>query len=709
MAASDKMNASRLAALETSSAARCNIIFAVGLVVILATLLIQMPTSMLDMLLACSISLAVAVLIITISSKEPLELSAFPSLLLLVTLFRLALNVASTRLILTQGDAGKIIYAFGDFVAGGSFVVGLVIFVILFVIQFVVVTKGAERISEVSARFTLDAMPGKQMAVDADLNAGAINEAQANERRGKIVKESEFFGAMDGASKFIRGDAKAGIIITAINLLGGIMMGYTRGMTVADAIRTYSVLSIGDGLVSQIPSMIISISSAFLVTKISSSHSVGQDLSKQFLKNSQPLLVTSVIVAAIGFIPGLPLIPFLILGAGIAATGKIMAKSEKAAADPKNQIAAGAAKEQKQPVEELLDVDKVSVHVGVRLIGMVDPRKDSTIFDRIGALRRRFAQQLGVIMPLIRLKDDIGLESNAYEIKIFDHTVSKGKLQPEMFLAMDSGDTHLKIAGIETAEPVYGLPALWIAATDKETAELSGYTVIDPESVFITHLSETLKKHANELLTREDVQQLVDRLRKTQPSLVGDVVGDLVPIGVLQRVLKNLLSQGIPIRELGTILEALGEYASKTKNTDILTEMVRKHLNRTISNQCKNDKGKIPALTLDPSLEHQMIASLRQEGETLTMGLPAETAMTISSRIVQAWKAAADKGIERPILLCDSRLRHSLATMLSRAVPLLPVIAYDEIVLGTEVDPIETVSLQSAEGVSDRQQKLLEV
>lgn len=688
---------------------RSNVVFAVGLVIILATLLIQMPTPLLDMMLACSISLAVAVLIITVSSKEALELSAFPSLLLLVTLFRLSLNVASTRLILTQGDAGKIIQTFGDFVAGGSFVVGLVIFVILFIIQFIVVTKGAERISEVSARFTLDAMPGKQMAIDADLNAGAITEVQANERRGKIVKESEFYGAMDGASKFIRGDAKAGIIITVINILGGIVMGYSRGMSIADAIRAYSVLSIGDGLVSQIPSMIISISSGFLVTKISSSHSVGQDLSKQFLKNPQSLTVASVVIAAIGFVPGLPLVPFLLLAGGTAFMGRMAGRAEQSANAPKHDAASQKAKEQKQPVEELLDVDKVSVHVGVRLIGMVDPRKDSTIFDRIGALRRRFAQQLGVIMPLVRLKDDISLEPNAYEIKIFDHVVSKGKLQPDMFLAMDSGAVQVKVQGMETTEPVYGLPALWIAETEKETAELSGYTVIDPESVFITHLSETLKKHAGELLTREDVQQLVDRLRKTEPSLVGDVVGDLVPVGMLQRVLRNLLAHGIPIRELNTILEALGEYASKTKNTDFLTEMVRKHLNRTISEQSKNDNGKIMAITLDPALEHQMTSNLQQEGETLNLNLPAEVVMEINSRIVHAWKSAADKGIERPVLLCDSRLRYSLSGMLSRAVPLLPVIAYDEVVPGTQVEPVETVSLKHADAVMSRGRELVEV
>ncbi|MBA7642734.1 Flagellar biosynthesis protein FlhA [subsurface metagenome] len=675
-----------------------NIILAVGLVTILATLLIRLPTPVLDVLLACSISLAVAVLIITLTSKEALELSTFPSLLLFVTLFRLSLNVASTRLILLQGNAGEIIQTFGDFVAGGSFVVGVVIFLILVVIQFIVITKGAERISEVAARFTLDAMPGKQMAIDADLNAGTITETQANERREKIVKESEFYGAMDGASKFIRGDAKAGIIITAINIIGGIAMGYSRGMTIAGAIRTYSILSIGDGLVSQLPSMIISISSGFLVTKISSRYSVGQDLSRQFLKTSEPLMIASFIIASLALVPGLPPIPFLLLAAGTALTGRVVARSGKPRPG-KLEDSAQPTKAEKQPVEDLLDVDRVSVQVGVRLISMVDPRKDSAIFDRIGALRRKFAQELGIVIPLVRLKDNINLEPATYEIRILDHMVAKGKLEPNMFLAMDAGNVQTKVEGIKTTEPVYGLPALWIAPADKEQAELNGYTVIDPESVFITHLSETLKKHASELLTREDVQLLVDRLRKTQPSLVGEVVGTNgeVPIGMLQRVLKNLLTDAIPIREMTVILESLGENTSKTKNTDVLTEMVRKCLNRTITELYKNEAGKVSAITMEPALEHQMVSNLRQEANGINFALPAEIAMDISRKTAQAWKAAMDKGRDKVVLLCDSRLRSQLAAMLSRTVSLLPVVAYDEIVLGTEVEPIETISIQQTE------------
>jgi flagellar biosynthesis protein FlhA len=708
MAGSIKSNvpgASGPDALKTPFMSHSNIILAVGLVTVLATLLIRLPTPVLDVLLACSISLAVAVLIITLTSKEALELSTFPSLLLFVTLFRLSLNVASTRLILLQGNAGKIIQTFGDFVAGGSFVVGVVIFLILVVIQFIVITKGAERISEVAARFTLDAMPGKQMAIDADLNAGIITETQANERRAKIVKESEFYGAMDGASKFIRGDAKAGIIITAINIIGGIAMGYSRGMTVAGAIRTYSILSIGDGLVSQLPSMIISISSGFLVTKISSKYSVGQDLSRQFLKTSEPLTIASFIIASLALVPGLPPIPFLLLAAGTALTGRAVVRSGKSRPG-KLEDSEQPTKAEKQPVEDLLDVDRVSVQVGVRLISMVDPRKGSAIFDRIGALRRKFAQELGIVIPLVRLKDNINLEPATYEIRILDHIVAKGKLEPNMFLAMDAGNVQTKVEGIKTNEPVYGLPALWIAPADKEKAELNGYTVIDPESVFITHLSETLKKHASELLTREDVQLLVDRLRKTQPSLVGEVVGTNgeVPIGMLQRVLKNLLTDAIPIREMTVILESLGENASKTKNTDVLTEMVRKCLNRTITELFKNEDGKVSAITMEPALEHQMVSNLRQEANGINLALPAEMAMDISRKTAQAWKAAMDKGRDKVVLLCDSRLRSQLAAMLSRTVSLLPVVAYDEIVLGTEVEPIETISIQQTEMTAHEEQ-----
>jgi flagellar biosynthesis protein FlhA len=415
-------------------------------------------------------------------------------------------------------------------------------------------------------------------------------------------------------------------------------------------------------------------------------------------------MISSFIIAALALVPGLPKIPFLLLALGSALAARAVTQPQDLH-KKKTESRPPQAESDKKPVEELLDTDRVSVNVGVRLIGMVDPRKSTTIFDRIGALRRRFAQQFGIIIPLVRLRDNINIEPTAYEIKLFDHVVATGRLEPDMFLAMDSGNVQTKIEGIETSEPVYGLPALWVTPLNKEKADLNGYTVIDPESVFITHLSETLKKHADELLTREDVQLLVDRLRKVQPSLVGEVVGELVPIGMLQRVLRNLLKDQIPVRGLTAILESLGEHASKTKNTAVLTEIVRKSLSRTITEQYKDHDDKVSAITLQPALEHQLTAALQQDAETMTLALPAEMAMDISKKIAQAWKQAMDKGKDKTVLLCDSKLRAPLAAMLARTVPPLPVIAYDEIVLGTDVEPIETVSVQQTE---QKEQELVE-
>ncbi|MDH7599396.1 MAG: flagellar biosynthesis protein FlhA [Sedimentisphaerales bacterium] len=673
-----------------------NTFVAIGIVVILATLVVPLPTAVLDMLITSSLALSIAVLIVTLAAREALELSTFPSLLLFVTIFRLSLNVASTRLILLNADAGHVIETFGRFVAGGDLVVGLVIFLIIIIIQFIVITKGAERISEVAARFTLDAMPGKQMAIDADLNAGLITEAQANERRAKIVKESEFYGAMDGASKFIRGDAKASLVIVAINLIGGIAKGYMNRMSLAQAIKTYAILSVGDGLVNAIPSVIISVSSGFLVTKISSTQSIGQELSKQFLQTSRPLMTAAAIVAAMALVPGLPKVQFLILATTLAGLAQMAARVErKAQSQPPTPT---PAKPESEPVEELLEVDRISVHVGVRLVSMVDPRKSKAIFERIGALRRRFIQELGIVLPLVRLRDDILLEPNAYQIRLSDVPVAKGYLEPEMYLAMDGGMTKKKTKGIPTNEPVYGLPALWISPADKMEAELDGYTVIDPESVFMTHLAECLRQHADELLTREDLQQLIERLRKTQPALVGECLGanGEVPIGLLHRVLKNLLREGIPIRDLTTILESLAEHAGKTKNPIILTELVRKALARTITTQFKGKDDKILAIVLSPALEHQLAGMVRQDGAEIRFAIPSELAIELSKQIISVWKAVMDKGLEKVVILCDSRLRYGLSELLEKALPAagrVSVLAYDEIVSGTPVETVATVEL----------------
>jgi len=702
MADTDKKNDTGL--LTQRLASSSNFIFAAGLVAVLATLLIPLPTLLLDIGLSCSISLAIGILIIVLGTNEPVEMSTFPSLLLITTLFRLSLNIASTRLILLQADAGTIIDTFGNFVAGGSLLVGMVMFIIIVVIQFIVITKGAGRISEVSARFVLDAMPGKQMSIDADLNAGNITDAQARKRREDIVKESEFYGAMDGASKFIQGDAKAGIIITAINLVGGIILGYTRGMTIQNAIRTYSILSIGDGLVSQIPSIIVAVSSGFLISKIRSENTVSYELTRQLLKKPQPIGIAAVVIGAFAFVPGFPKTTFLVLA---AACGYFAYSTKKTGekTKPEDKTPSEGAAQDQAPLEELLDVDILSILVGVRLISLVDPKKKSSVFERIGALRRKIARQLGVIIPLVRLRDNINLEPNAYEIRLYDHVIAAGHIEPDKFLAMDSGTVQKTVRGQPTKEPVYGLPALWITAADKENAELNGYTVIDPESVLITHLSETLIRHAHELLTREDVQQLVDRLRQTQPSLVGEVVGELVSVGLLQRVLQNLLKENISIRDLTLVLEALGENAAKTKNSALLTEVARKKLTRTITEQYKNPTGNITAITFDPTLEHHLVSTLNQQAETISLAIPPEMAIELNRKIANAWKSAMDKAFDTVVLFCDARIRPAVFDMIERSIPRLPVVAYDEIVPGVEIEPVQTISLtETAALISDRSQ-----
>lgn len=678
----------------TRMAYNSNFVFAAGLVGILATLLIPLPTFLLDIGIACSISLAIAVLIIVLGTNEPLELSTFPSLLLITTLFRLSLNVASTRLILLDGNAGQIINTFGGMVTGNNVIVGLVMFIILVVIQFIVITKGAGRISEVSARFVLDAMPGKQMAIDADLNAGAISEKEAKIRRDMIVKESEFYGAMDGASKFISGDAKAGLIITAVNLIGGILIGYTRGMDIGQAIRMYSVLSIGDGLVSQIPSIIIAVSSGFLVSKIRSDSTVSADMTRQMFKCNQSLMIAAVVISVFALVPGFPKIPFVLLGGCCGILAYRTSKTEKKEqAQQKEKATEQTLQDDTSSAEELLQADILSIRVGVGLINLVDPRKKSSVLERIGALRKKFAQKFGFIIPLVRLRDSITLETNAYQVQLYDHVIASGTIEPGRFLAMDPGTVQRPVKGIQTQEPVYGLPALWIQQSDKEVAELNGYTVIDPESVLMTHLSETLTRYADELLTREDVQELLERLRKSQPSLVGEVVPEIISVGLLQRVLQNLLKEGVSIRDLPMILESLGEHGGRTKSAALLTEFVRKSLTRSITDQQKASDGNLYAITLEPSLEHTLINSVNQTADSIQLAIGPETVTQLTQQVAQAWKSAMESGYEQIAMLCDARVRPGMKGLLNRTVSQLSVIAYDEILVGTQIEPVETVSL----------------
>jgi len=669
-----------------------DVLFALGVAMVLATLLIPLPTFLLDLMLATSIAVAVGTMIVVLSTRESVELSTFPSLLLFLTLFRLSLNVASTRLILMNGDAGQIIETFGHFVAGGSLTIGLVVFLILVIIQFIVITKGAERISEVAARFNLDAMPGKQMSIDADLNAGLIHEEQAKARREKIVRESEFYGAMDGASKFIRGDAIAGLIITAVNLVGGIVIGVTHGMNIGQSLQTYSILAIGDGLVSQIPAVVISTSAGFLISKTSTLESLSHDLVRQMLARSRPIGIAAFLFGAMVFVPGFPKVPFIVLSLGAGLLARALRQRER-----KTEVQPEAPQPERdadeEPVETMLDVDRLAVQVGARLIRVVDPRRKDSLFHRIGPLRKRFAQEYGIILPLIRLRDQMALDPNAYEIRVHGHVVAEGRLEAERHLAMDPGTVTQPIKGHTTKEPVFNLPAIWIAPDQKQRAEVAGYTVVDPESVLVTHLSETLRRHAHEILSRDDVQTLVDRLRGREPTLVGSVVGEIVSLGLLHRVLQNLLGDGIPVRNLTRILETLGDHAASTKDPAVLTELVRKALARTITERHTDDAGSIRAIVLQPNLEYELRGLLEQKGGSESLALAPDRALDLSHRVGQAWRQALGDGHEKAVLLSDYRLRPHLAAMLGRRLPDLPILAYDEIAVGTNVESITTITL----------------
>ncbi len=671
-----------------------DILFALGLAGVLASLLLPLPTFVMDMLLSFSIAVALAIMVITLSARESIEFSTFPSLLLFLTLMRLSLNVASTRLILLEGDAGRVIEAFGNFVVGGQLVVGLVVFLILVIIQFVVITKGAERISEVAARFNLDAMPGKQMAIDADLNAGLIGEDDARRRREKIVRESEFYGSMDGASKFIRGDAVAGLIIVAVNLVGGFTMGVVmNGMTASAAIKKYAILAVGDGLVSQIPAIIVATSAGFLISKTSSKRNISHELLHQLLARSRPLWIASFLLAALVFVPGFPKTPFMVL----AIAAALLARKLQGAAHAAKAAQPGKPAEAAEPaVEDLLDVDRIAILVGARLVKTVDPRRKDSLSSRIGPLRRKFAQELGIVLPLVRLRDSVTLDANTYEIRLNNHLVGRGQLEPERMLAMDGGAVTEPVAGQKTTEPVFNLPALWIGAEQKAEAELRGYTVVDPESVLVTHLSETLRRHSHEVLTRDDVQKLVERLKEKQPTLVGGVVGETVSLALLHRVLQGLLRDGIPVRDLGKIVEGLGEHALRTKDPAMLTELTRKSLVRTITERYSDFAGRVRAIVLDSGLEYELRSSISKESDGETLAMSPERAVELARRIADSWKQTMEAGMDGVVLLCDSLLRPHLSSMLMRQLPQLPVVAYDEIATGTKVDPVATVNLSTA-------------
>ena len=680
-------------------------IFPLAFTSLLLVILIPLPTSMLDVLLVFNITLSVILLVTTIYVQSPLELAVFPSLLLSVTLFRLVLNVATVRLILTAGDraadahtaltaAGDVIYTFADFVTKGSLAVGVIIFIIIVVIQFVVITKGATRISEVAARFTLDAMPGKQMAIDADLNAGTINEAEARKRRADIAREADFYGAMDGASKFVRGDAIAGLVITFVNVLGGLYVGmFEHGWALTDCLSLYTKLTIGDGLVSQVPAFIVSLAAGLIITRNSSRTNLGDEMLAQIFSKPRALVITAMFLGLLLF-TGLPKIPLLTLGSCCAGLAYTLSRGQRRTA----RVAAAkerekAANKEPEKVEKLLELDTLELEVGYGLVRLVDTAKGGDLLDRISLIRRRIALDIGIVVPPVRIRDNMQLGTNDYVVKIKGQLIGKGVAYPEQFLAMDNGATSGPITGAaQTTEPAFGLPAYWITEPQREQAERLNYTVVEATAVVATHLTELIKSHAHELLTRQAVKSLLENLKTRSPALIEEVIPTQVKPGELQKVMQSLLRERVPVRDLETIIETLGDFAARTKDLEVLTEYVRHALSRTICKQYVDDRDRLWCLTLDPALEEMINSHLERNERGTTNTIPPQTAQQITQQIVAKSTELTQTG-RSAVLLCGPQIRGALRRMIEAALPHLAVLAFNEIVPEAAVEAVGLVGL----------------
>ncbi len=670
-----------------------DLMFAVGVLLILALLIIPLPPMMLDLFLSLNLAMSVLILLIAVYLKNPLEFSAFPAVLLMTTLFRLGLNVATTRLILGEASAGEIIHAFGSFVIKGNYVVGVIIFLILLVINFIVVIKGSTRIAEVSARFTLDALPGKQMSIDADLNAGYIDETTARKRREDLTHEADFFGSMDGAAKFIKGDAIAGLIITAVNILGGLTIGMLQmNMEFATAASTYTILTIGDGLVAQIPSLLISVAAGLVVTRSSNSDYLDVELSLQFGSKPKPLAITAVVLVVMGTLPGFPLLPFLVLaiivgGLAFYRFKKIRAE-EAAKVSQELEAVEESKKPEEQPVEELLKIDPVEIELGYALIQLVDETQGGDVFKRITNVRRQLAGELGIILPPVRVRDNLQLDPEEYVVKIRNNELAKNKLYPSMLLAMNPGNVDGTISGMNVTEPVFGLPAIWINMNERENAEVMGYTVVEAATVLTTHLTELLRRNADKLLTRQEVKHLIDNLKEDYPALLEEIQSEQLPIIAVQKILQNLLTEGIPVRDLPIILESLLEYYKVTKNTDVLTEYVRHNLSETIKKLYQDRSGVVHAIALDPAIEDKMTSALQVQGSgaiSPSLGLSPDMIDGIKNSLTEAIDEISLAG-HMPVIICSAQIRPYLYRMIHNSFPLVSVISFTELPADTDIE-----------------------
>jgi flagellar biosynthesis protein FlhA len=676
--------------------AQTDLLAALGVVLIVVMLVVPLPPLLLDFFITLNISAGIAIVVATLYLRRALDFASFPSLLLLTTMFRLAINVSVTRLILTTGDAGHVIRAFGEFVVGGNVIVGLVIFFILIVIQFVVVTNGASRVAEVGARFTLDAMPGKQMAIDADLNAGLITDEEARRRRVEISQEADFYGSMDGASKFVRGDAIAAIVIVLINLIGGLAVGIMQmGMPFGEAIQHFSLLTIGDGLAAQIPALLISVATGILVTRAASDRDLGSDVASQVLRQRKAPMVAGGAILAFAMVPGLPKIPFIVIGGGLLFVGWRMSKDDavereqadqRALADAEGSPAAAP----RDAALEALPIDPLELAIGFGLVRLVDQHSGGTLLSRVSVIRRQIATELGMVIPPVRIHDELGLDSHEYVLKVRGTEVARGSIMANHQLAMDPGDAVGQLQGVPTTEPAFGLPATWVSDSQRAEAEALGYTVVDGESVIVTHLTEMIRGHAAELLTRQDTRQLLDQLKESNEAVVNEVVPDMLTLGEIQRVLQNLLAEGVSIRDLGTIVEAIGDKARLTRDPSLLSEYARQALGRTITAPYVDNDQRLRAIALDPAIEQEVAASISQtsDGEYLAMD-PVRAQALVSALRTQVEHAVA-RG-SRPVLLCSARVRRHMRRLVEQAIPHLAVCSYNEIAPGISVETIGVI------------------
>lgn len=684
--------------------AHTDVLLAVGTVMIIAMMLIPLPKTVLDILLTLNIALGVTILLVTLYTDEPLQYSTFPTILLFATLFRLGLNVSSTRLILLNADAGEVIQSFGSFVIGGNYVVGLLIFIILVIINFIVITNGAGRVSEVAARFTLDAMPGKQISIDADLNAGIITEQEAKQRRQQIQKEADFYGTMDGASKFVKGDAIAGIIITIINIVGGLIIGVMQQkMAVGDAAATYTVLTVGDGLVSQLPALVISSATGILVTRVSATDkTLGDEIGSQMFNNAKILGTVAGLMGLLAIVPGMPKIPFILIAMMAGFTSYQLVKKDKVAEEERLKEAQQEKIQSKMKkkassdnVMDLMQLEPIELEIGYRLVPLIESESGGDLLDRIAQIRRQVALDLGFVLPSVRVRDNLQLPPNQYNIKLRGVIIESGEVMADMHLAMSTDpDSVDEIQGIETKEPAFGLPALWIGDDQREEAEVSGYTVVSASAVVSTHLTEVIKRNAADIFSRADVQSLLNNVKKTQEPLVSDIVPDEITEAELHVVLQNLLIEKVSIRDMVSILEAIGYHVRISKDPDYLTEQCRMALSRNICKQHINpETGDLPILTLDPMVEEQIAQGLSQDGKTLSLS-PAFTQNLFNQLNLEIERIISGYGVQ-PVLLCNARLRMPLRRLTERVLPQVAILSYNEIGPTVKATALGSVKLNS--------------